>query len=175
VVTDGLRPRVLLEHIGLVQRVLLVAADEGGPLVLVVGGLHLIAAGDQQGGVAAEKAHLTQITAKTAGDYITDIQQAVHGKPDLIISVGDGFVDPLALVTASNLRTQFLVVGAETAEPTDNVTAADWAGASFRGEGLGRSSASDPKSFTSERAGRAVRAGVAAVLSGLTGIVVWLS
>jgi hypothetical protein len=83
-------------------------------------------------------------------------------------------VDPLALVTASNLQTQFLVVGAKVAEPTDNITAADWSGASFRGEGLGQSSEHDPKSFTTERAGRAVRAGVAAVLNGLTGIVIWL-
>jgi hypothetical protein len=44
----------------------------------------------------------------------------------------------------------------------------------FRGEGLGLPSAYDPGSFTPERADRAVRAGVAAVLNGLTGIVVWL-
>jgi hypothetical protein len=66
------------------------------------------------------------------------------------------------------------VVGAELAEPTANVTAADRTGASFRGEGLGMSSTYDPATFTSERAGRAVRAGVAAVLNGLTGIVIWL-
>jgi hypothetical protein len=124
---------------------------------------------------SAEKVHLTQIIATTADDYVADIQQAIAGKPDLVISVGDGFVDPLALVTASNLLTQFLVVGAETAEPTGNVTAADWAGGSFRGEGLGQSSTYDPTSFTPERAGRAIRAGVAAVLNGLTGIVIWLS
>jgi hypothetical protein len=123
---------------------------------------------------STEKVHLTEITAKTADDYVRDIRRAISDKPDLVISVGDGFVDPLALVTASNLQAQFLIVGAETAEPTDNVTAADWAGASFRGEGLGQSSTYDPKSFTPERAGRAVRAGVAAVLNGLTGIVIWL-
>src|SRR5262249_31834872 len=99
------------------------------------------------------------------------ISEAMALKPDLIVSVGNTLVDPLALVTANHLAQQFLVVGAEVAEPTVNVTAADWDGASFRGEGLGLPSAYDPASFTSERAGRAVRAGVAAVLHGLTGIV----
>ncbi len=60
------------------------------------------------------------------------------------------------------------------AEPTGNVTAADWAGASFRGEGLGVPTAYDPATFTSERAARAVRAGVAAVLNDITGIVIQL-
>ena len=48
------------------------------------------------------------------------------------------------MVTPNHLDQQFLVVGAELAEPTANVTAADWTGASFRGEGLGMSSAYDP-------------------------------
>ncbi|GHJ37198.1 hypothetical protein [Streptomyces sp. TS71-3] len=45
-------------------------------------------------------------------------------------------------------------------------SAAGWTGASFRGEGLGMSATYDPATFTPERAGRAVRAGVAAVLGG---------
>jgi hypothetical protein len=60
------------------------------------------------------------------------------------------------------------------AEPTHNVTAADWTGASFRGEGLGMPDAYDPATFTHERATRAVRAGVAAVLNRITGIVIRL-
>jgi hypothetical protein len=60
------------------------------------------------------------------------------------------------------------------AEPTVNVTAADWIGASFRGEGLGMPDAYDPATFTHERAARAIRAGVAAVLNGITGIVIRL-
>ncbi|GIH17244.1 hypothetical protein [Rugosimonospora africana] len=78
------------------------------------------------------------------------------------------------LVTPSHLPQQFLVVGAELAEPTSNVTAVDWSGASFRGEGLGMCSAYDPGSFTAERCASAIRAGVAAVLNNLTGIVIWL-
>ena len=66
------------------------------------------------------------------------------------------------------------MVGAEIAEPTANVTAADWSGASFRGKGLGASSAYDPGSFTAERSAAAVRPGVVAVRHNLTGIVLWL-
>ncbi|HET6505587.1 MAG TPA: hypothetical protein VFG42_02245 [Baekduia sp.] len=116
-------------------------------------------------------ASLKTVTAQRPDKLIESITEAMALKPDLIISVGNSLVDPLALVTANHLDQQFLVVGAEVAEPTANVTAADWKGASFRGEGLGLPNAYDPASFTPERAGRAVRAGVAAVLHGITGIV----
>jgi hypothetical protein len=116
-------------------------------------------------------ASLKTVTARRPDRLVQSISDAMNLKPDLIMSVGNSLVDPLALVTANHLDQQFLVIGAEVAEPTENVTAADWTGASFRGEGLGLPSAYDPASFTPERAGRAVRAGVAAVLHGLTGIV----
>ena len=119
-------------------------------------------------------ASLKTVAAKDPGQLVASISKAMALKPDLIISAGNSLVDPLALVTANHLSQQFLVVGAEVAEPTENVTAADWTGAGFRGEGLGMPSAYDPASFTPERAGRAVRAGVAAVLNGITGIVIRL-
>lgn len=117
-------------------------------------------------------ASLKSVTAKDSGQLVESISEAMNLKPDLIISVGNHLVDPLALVTANHLSQQFLVVGAEVAEPTENVTAADWTGAGYRGEGLGMPSAYDPASFTPDRAGRAVRAGVAAVLKGITGVVI---
>ncbi|WBB70045.1 hypothetical protein [Micromonospora sp. WMMD812] len=120
-----------------------------------------------------EDADLRTVVAD-AHDPVPGIVKAVDMRPDLIVSAGNDLVDPLALVTASHLSQQFLVVGAELAEPTHNVTAVDWSGASFRGEGLGMSSTYDPNSFTPERCAAAVRAGVAAVLHDLTGIVVWL-
>ena len=107
-------------------------------------------------------------------DLIDGIVSAINLKPDLIISAGNDLIDPLTTVTANHLDQQFLVVGAEVAEPTDNVTAVDWTGASFRGEGLGASSTYDPATFTADRTAAAVRAGVAAVLNDLTGIVLWL-
>jgi hypothetical protein len=109
-----------------------------------------------------------------AHDLVPSITRALEMGPDLIVSAGNDLVDPLALVTPSHLSQQFLVVGAELGEPTHNVTAVDWSGASFRGEGLDMSSTYNPDSFTAERCTAAIRAGVAAVLNDLTGIVVWL-
>ena len=119
-------------------------------------------------------ASLKTVTAANPDDYVPSVTRALELKPDLIISAGNRLVDLLAVVTANHLDQQFLVLGAEVAEPTANITAADWTGAGYRGEGLGMPSAYDPASFTSERASSALRAGVAAVLSGLTGIVVRL-
>lgn len=107
-------------------------------------------------------------------NLIDGIVEAMGMDPDLIITAGNDLVDPLATVSASHLDQPFLVVGAEIPEPTANVTAVDWTGASFRGEGLTASSTYDAGSFTAERCGAAVRAGVAAVLHDLTGIVVWI-
>ncbi|MFN3950690.1 hypothetical protein [Microbacterium sp.] len=107
-------------------------------------------------------------------DMIDGAVRAMDMHPDLIISAGDALVDPLATVTANHLDVPFLIVGAELAEPTENVTAVDWTGAAYRGEGLGTAAAYDPATFTAERADRAVRAGVAAVLTGLHGIVLWI-
>ncbi|WP_327048354.1 hypothetical protein OG320_11040 [Microbispora sp. NBC_01189] len=124
----------------------------------------------------AEEEHvdLRTVVADHPYDLVPSITSALDMGPDLIVSAGDDLVDPLALVTASHLAQRFLVVGAELAEPTHNVTAVDWSGASFRGEGLGMASAYDPASFTPARCAAAVRAGVAAVLNNLTGIVIWL-
>ncbi|MCZ7377856.1 hypothetical protein [Micromonospora sp. WMMC250] len=121
-----------------------------------------------------EHVDLRTIVVGNAHDAVSHIAKAMEMGPDLIVSAGNDLIDPLALVTPSHLDEKFLVVGAELAEPTHNVTAVDWDGASFRGEGLGASSTYDPASFTPERCAAAVRAGVAAVLNDLTGIVVWL-
>lgn len=121
-----------------------------------------------------ENVSLRTVTATRPDQFVSSISHAMELAPDLIISAGNDLIDPLTLVSPNHLDQQFLVVGAELAEPTANVTAADWTGASFRGEGLGMSSTYDPATFTPERARHAVRAGVAAVLNGLTGIVLWL-
>jgi hypothetical protein len=118
---------------------------------------------------------LRTIVPKNDKDAIPSITKAIDMKPDLIVSAGNDLIDPLTVVTASNLQQRFLVVGAELAEPTHNVTAVDWSGASFRGDGVDMSSPYDPASFTPERCTAATRAGVAAVLSDLTGMVVWVS
>ncbi|WP_033342042.1 type 1 periplasmic-binding domain-containing protein [Catenuloplanes japonicus] len=120
----------------------------------------------------AESVDLRRVTADE--HHVDGIVEAINLRPDLIVTAGNALVDALALVTASHLDQQFLVLGAELAEPTGNVTAVDWTGASFRGTGLGAASPFDPASFTAARCAAAIRAGVAAVLSDVTGIVVWL-
>jgi hypothetical protein len=106
---------------------------------------------------------------------VDGIVEAMDLRPDLVICAGHALVDALALVTASHLDRQFLVVGAQLPEPTVNVTAAIWRGASSRGgEAPDTASSFDPDTFTREHAGAAIRAGVASVLSDLTGIVIWL-
>lgn len=122
----------------------------------------------------AEEEDVDLRTVDADDDHVAGIVEAMELKPDLIVSAGNDLIDPLAVVTANHLDQQFLVVGAEVAEPTHNVTAVDWNGASFRGEGNGASSEFDAGTFTPERCGQAIRAGAAAVLHGLTGIVVWI-
>ncbi|BBH63843.1 hypothetical protein ACTI_05280 [Actinoplanes sp. OR16] len=121
----------------------------------------------------AEKVSLRTVTADPA-EPVDAIVEAMNMKPDVVVSAGDGLIDPLALVTPNHLDQQFLVVGAELAEPTANVTAVEWAGAGFRGEGLGSSTTYDAATFTAERCARAVRAGAAAVLHRVRGIVLWV-
>jgi hypothetical protein len=65
--------------------------------------------------------------------FVDRIVEAMDLTPDLVICAGHALVDALALVTASHLDQQFLVVGAQLPEPTVNVTAAIWRGASSRG------------------------------------------
>ncbi|MDX6282766.1 MAG: hypothetical protein QOH03_3837 [Kribbellaceae bacterium] len=91
-----------------------------------------------------EDVSLKTVKATTSDKYIAQIGDAMDLHPDLIVAAGNNLVDPLAMVTPNHLDQQFLVIGAELAEPTGNVTAADWTGASFRGEGLGASSTYEP-------------------------------
>ncbi|WP_432829768.1 hypothetical protein [Dactylosporangium sp. CA-092794] len=152
-------------HPGSGYRVVLLTAGTDDPTRALVKAV--------QDWAAAERVDLRTVTAP-ANDLVSGITEAIDLHPDLIVSAGNTLVDPLAVVTASHLSQQFLVVGAELAEPTANVTAADWSGASYRGEGLGMSSTYDAASFTPQRCEAAIRAGAAAVLTGWTGIVLWL-
>jgi len=116
-----------------------------------------------------------ETVATTEPDAVDGIVQAIDLRPDLVVCAGQVLVDALALVTASYLDQQFLVVGAQLPEPTVNVTAAIWRGASSRGAEVADTASSfDPNTFTPKHAGAAIRAGVAGVLSDLTGIVISL-
>ncbi|GAA4572267.1 hypothetical protein [Planotetraspora kaengkrachanensis] len=147
-------------------RVVLLTAGDDGPTKALVTAV--------KDWAEQEDVDLRTVVANGPSDLVPSITKALAMGPDLVVSAGNDLIDPLALVTANHLSQQFLVVGAELAEPTHNVTAVDWSGASFRGEGLGMSSTYDPGSFTAERCAAAIRAGVAAVLNDRTGIVIWL-
>jgi hypothetical protein len=123
----------------------------------------------------AEHVRLETVAVTEPDGFVDGIVEAMDRRPDLVICAGPALVDALALVTASHLDQQFLVIGAQLPEPTVNVTAAAWRGASSRGrEAPSTASSFDPDAFTPEHAGAAIRAGVASVLSELTGIVIWL-
>jgi len=123
----------------------------------------------------AERVRLTTVAVRKPGGFVDGIVEAMDRRPDLVIYAGNALVDALALVTASHLDQQFLVVGAQLPEPTVNVTAAIWRGASSRGwEVPDTTSSFDPAAFTPAHAGDAIRAGVASVLSDITGIVISL-
>jgi hypothetical protein len=107
-------------------------------------------------------------------DAIPGIVEAMDMNPELIVTAGESLIDALAMVTPNHLDIPFLVLGAELAEPTYNVTAVDWTGAGFRGEGLGTATHFDESTFTPERCADAIRAGSTAVLTGMTGVVLWI-
>jgi hypothetical protein len=123
----------------------------------------------------AEQVRLETVAVTEPDGFVDGIVESMDLRPDLVICAGNALVDALALVTASHLDQQFLIVGAQLPEPTVNVTAAIWRGASSRGgEAPDTASSFDPDAFTRGQAGAAIRAGVASVLSDLTGIVIWL-
>jgi basic membrane lipoprotein Med (substrate-binding protein (PBP1-ABC) superfamily) len=108
--------------------------------------------------------------------FIKSIDDAAkHDNADLIITAGNSLVEPVAVISANYAGydpQQFLVLGAEVAEPTTNIAATDWDGSAYLGEGLDQAQFYDPDEVTAPRAYAALRAGVAAVLSGYTSVIV---
>lgn len=123
----------------------------------------------------SERVSLKRVDVDAPEGAVGGITAAMDLDPDLIIATGPALVDALALVTASHLDRQFLVVGAQVPEPTGNVTAAIWPGAASRGSEISDTADThDEAAYSSERADAAVRAGVASVLHDVTGIVLQL-
>jgi hypothetical protein len=121
----------------------------------------------------AEDVRIQTVAVTKPEAFVDGIVEAMDRRPDMVICAGNALIDTLALVTASHLAQQFLVVGAQLPEPTVNVTAAVWRGASSRGREVPNTASSfDPAAFTPGQVDAAIRAGVASVLSGFTGIVI---
>jgi basic membrane lipoprotein Med (substrate-binding protein (PBP1-ABC) superfamily) len=108
--------------------------------------------------------------------YTDGIDRAASSdNADLIVIAGNNLVDPVAAISANYAGEnpqQFLVLGAEVAEPTNNIAASDWTGSAYLGEGLQESQYYDPASVTAPRAYAALRAGVAAILCGYRSLIV---
>ena len=127
----------------------------------------------------AQEEERVDLTVRYLGDphtYIDDIDRAaMSGSADIIVTAGNGLVDPVAVVSANYAGEdpqQFLVLGAEVAEPTTNIAATDWQGSAYLGEGAPETDYYDPAAVTAPRAYAALRAGAAAVLSGYTSLIV---
>lgn len=123
---------------------------------------------------AEHAARVSTLSAPDPGGLDAALSEAVGSAPDLVVGLGSGVVDVFSLETSQFLDQQFLVLGAQLAEPTENVTAVIWPGADFRGSGISAEDATAGEAVTPERARDAVAAGVASVAWNLTGIVIQL-
>lgn len=100
----------------------------------------------------------------------TALAGAVESGPDLVVGLGDGVVPVFDIETAKILAQQVLIVGAQLAEPTHNVTAVIWDGATSREA----EPDVDGLSVTVQRGRDALAVGVASVLDDVTGVVLHL-
>ncbi|RLP74140.1 hypothetical protein D9V32_13950 [Mycetocola tolaasinivorans] len=96
----------------------------------------------------ALRAALDGVIARTGGDLtVLDLaavaadaheaelalSAALNNHPDLVITLGEAEIDPIDRVSSTHLDQRFVLIGAQLPEPTDNVTAIIWPGASARG------------------------------------------
>lgn len=102
------------------------------------------------------------------------LDHALGTRPDLIVGLGDGVVDVFSFESAQRLDQQFLVVGAQLAEPTGNVTAVVWDGATSRGSAAGSDGELTDASITEDRGEDAFEAGLVSIQDGVTGVVLHL-
>jgi hypothetical protein len=110
-----------------------------------------------------------EFQAAAAGDDpVGDaFDQATGAHADVVVGLGDGILDVFDFETGKLLDQQFLIVGGQLAEPTHNVTAVIWPGATSREPG-------DVGSVTESRGVDALGAGVESIRDGLSGIVLRL-
>ncbi|HJA03837.1 MAG TPA: hypothetical protein H9800_03130 [Candidatus Microbacterium stercoravium] len=108
------------------------------------------------------------------GDVDVAFADALDADADVVIGLGEGTSDVFAYEASQWLDREFLILGAQAAEPTDNVTAVIWEGATSRGSGAPADGDLDPEGVTAARAADAVAAGLESVAGGVTGIVLHL-
>lgn len=106
------------------------------------------------------------------------LDHALDARPDLIVGLGDGVVDVFGFESAQWLDQQFLVVGAQLPEPTGNVTAVVWDGATSRGSAAGSDGGRGAGGLTEGLDGglgeAALGVGLASIRAGTVGVVLHL-
>ncbi|GAB3596902.1 hypothetical protein GCM10027408_07210 [Microbacterium tumbae] len=124
---------------------------------------------------ASSGADLEEFPAVEGDDPVgAAFEAAVDEEPDLLVGLGEGVADVFNYETPKLLSQQILIVGAQLFEPTANVTAVIWEGATSRGSEVGPDGPLDPASVTAQRGADALAAGVASVREGVTGVVLHL-
>lgn len=118
---------------------------------------------------ASSGADLVEFAAAAAGDDPVGeaFAEAVAADADVVVGLGEAVVAVFDFETGKILDQEVLVVGGQLAEPTENVTAVIWPGATAR-------EPADAESITVERGVAALTAGVMSVRDGVTGVVLSL-
>lgn len=104
-------------------------------------------------------------------DIAAALADAVATGPDLVVGLGADVVDTFSFDTAQLLDQQFLVVGAQLAEPTANVTAVIWDGATSRGSAVAPDAELADAAVSADLVEQAIAVGVESVRGGVTGVV----
>ena len=126
--------------------------------------------------IAERGGEMTEFTAPAAEPGAADaaLMAALEATPDLIIGVGEDVVDAFSFETPQRLGQQFLLVGAQLAEPTENVTAVIWEGATSRGSAASADQDTDAGAITAPRVKDALAVGLESVRGGQVGVVLSL-
>jgi hypothetical protein len=111
-------------------------------------------------------AELSEFPADASGDDPVGaaLAEAVEADADVVVGLGEGTVPVFDFETGKILEQQVLVVGGQLAEPTENVTAVIWPGATSRDPG-------DDASVTVGRGTDALGAGITSIRDGVSGVV----
>lgn len=118
----------------------------------------------------ASGAELRKFTAASSAvpDIDDALMDAIKSEPDLTVGIGPADVPSFDILTADYGDWQFLMIGAELPEPTANVTAVIWDGAS-------PTSTDSPMRATADLAEAGMRAGIDSILNETVNVVLYLS
>lgn len=119
-------------------------------------------------------AEVVEFVASAPGGIDAAFGGALDAGADLVVGLGEPTVDVFSFETALWPGQQFLLVGAQLPEPTENVTAVIWEGATSRGSAASADGPLDDSAITAARAADALAVGVDSVRARTTGVVLAL-